>query len=588
LVLTPTSYQKLYATNEQAKTDYKAPIETLKTVCTNKTLLFIGCSLDDAELLAQILQQQTTFADGTGPHFALVHQAEVQDIERKLNGTNIKLITFTDFGPALLELVEHSVSFWSVKTGSKPTTTKEKPPVVTKMALFTASPLDQPQEYPALMKALKKVPCEIDHFALNISNLNSLTGYDYLFIASKVIKNQLMIEDEYLSNVRISFEELEEEVSNEETKGLFIFVDKLPNSSVLTTFGLPTLMVRHDDKKLSKLEHQLFNKQNPDFFEQGFSSSSNKLVMDNLAQKTKSKINAHSTKLPSNLDAKTVQSFVGRIDDLEQIYRKLMALEDHPGILTIKGAGGMGKTTTVKKLTVALAQRGHFPDGIHFVDCEFIPDCQRFVYEVASAYNLEQAQDVRHHIQASHEDESRLIILDNLETVLQLDDVEAIKDFMAFICDYASVVTTSRELVQVEGETFYEMRQLTGDEAVKLFIANTGFKVNEKESALLRVDILENLLDNNPLAITLVTGNMPPGKKLDILKKDMEDFKRLSNSNKQQKKETKKPSIITDKVIKVLANKSTFNYLLAKALSNLRNRNSNLALERFSAQQGNF
>lgn len=634
LILTPSSYQQLYATNEGAKSFYQAALKTLETVSINNSLLFIGCSLDDAELLAQIYQQQALFADNIGPHFALVHQDEENEIKNKLNGTNIKLITFEAFGQPLLNLVNGLADYRLVNTTKLPDAAvkaiEEKSTHVVKIALLTANPLDQPQEYPMLIKGLKKVICEIDHFALTINNLNQLSGYDYLFVASTVVKNHLVIENEYLSTQRISFTELAEQIGNEDTKGLFVFVDQLPDNKVLAEVDLPILINRFDNKKqLDSLAFQLFNKQNLAYFNEAcfnevLLANEDKFKLCKLNQKPKTKNNIHSqsTSLPSNLDAKTVRNFVGREDDLEHICRKLLALEELPGILTIKGAGGMGKTTIVKKLTVALAERGYFADGISFIDCEFIPDSQRFVYEVAATFDIEQAKNVEQHIQDFHQDESRLIILDNLETLLQLDDVEEIKTFIAFICEYASVVVTSREILQIEGESCCEMRQLSGDEAVALFKTNTDCKVDENEARLLRHDILESLLDNNPLAITLITNNMLKGKKLAVLKYeletdlfakisddeleifdgqsdlniarkksiygsilysyqqltlqqqkafeflslfpdgiDMESFKLFSQVKKQQdkmqqKKSASKPSMVTDKVLIALANKS--------------------------------
>jgi predicted ATPase len=113
----------------------------------------------------------------------------------------------------------------------------------------------------------------------------------------------------------------------------------------------------------------------------------------------------------------------------------LLSLEDESGILTIKGSGGIGKTTTVKKLTVALSQRGYFAGGITFVDCEFIADYERFKYDVASAFHLELAQEFEQDLQAHYDGESRLIILDNTETLQHLDDIEKIKALIAFVCD---------------------------------------------------------------------------------------------------------------------------------------------------------
>jgi len=103
LILTPHGYQKLYATGTDTEAHYKTALETLRTISRNKSLLFIGCSLDDAELLSEIHKEQTLFAENTGPHYALVHKNEEAKIKTKLNGTNIKLIPFEGFGEPLVD-----------------------------------------------------------------------------------------------------------------------------------------------------------------------------------------------------------------------------------------------------------------------------------------------------------------------------------------------------------------------------------------------------------------------------------------------------------------------------------------------------
>jgi hypothetical protein len=77
------------------------------------------------------------------------------------------------------------------------------------------------------------------------------------------------------------------------------------------------------------------------------------------------------------------------------------------------------------------------------------------------------------------------------------------------------------------------MRQFTTDEAFELFTAGIEErKIAAEEVALLRQDILENLLDNNPLAIKLITGNMPKGKSLRALKEELETdlFSKISET----------------------------------------------------------
>ena len=114
LILTPDSYDKLYSTTANAKASYDAALETLKIVSSNRSLLFIGCSLDDAELLSLIHIQQKIFAGNTGPHYALVRKENYDEIEAKLNGTNIQLITFEDFGAPLINLINEISQYRAV------------------------------------------------------------------------------------------------------------------------------------------------------------------------------------------------------------------------------------------------------------------------------------------------------------------------------------------------------------------------------------------------------------------------------------------------------------------------------------------
>lgn len=694
LILTPKGYQNLYATSADTEARYKAALETLRTVSRNKNLLFIGCSLDDAELLSEIHHEQILFAENTGPHYALVHKDEEARIKAKLNGAHIKLIAFEDFGDPLVKLIEDLADHAPQQSAPIIEAQSLPEPAIKhkKIALLSANPLDQAQDdleksrYADLLKEFKKIPCSIYHFCLSIENLNNLHDYDYTLILSKTIKNKLLIENEYLCSQNMSFTELEYQIGNESMSGIFIFVDQLPNQTSTSALRLPTLILPKLEKnELAGLVFHLFKKNNLKHFNNAQLRNFESFSLSPLIEKTNHYFHQQKTALPDNIDPKTVRNFIGRTNDLEQICRKLLSLEDQSGILTIKGSGGIGKTTIIKKLTVALAERGYFAGGINFVDGEFITDCRQFINKVASAFNLEQAEDAQQHLREHHDHQSRLIIIDNLETLLYLDDTLQIKAFLSFICDYATLVVTSREILQIEGEVVYEMRQFTTDEAFELFTSDIEQrKIAADEVALLRQDILENLLDNNPLAIKLITGNMPKGKSLHALKEELETnlfnkvnqtelelfddksdlninrkksiyasilysynhlteeekiafevlslfpdgigleiFKRLSIEQKKSSMPHK--SMITDKIIKSLENKSMlennssqiklqsivgkfaevqlhqrdnlthyyqnafeYNLSLAESLIKHRKENNNHALKIFNSQQGNF
>lgn len=545
LIFTFESYDKLYAETDK---NYQAALEVFRGLCRDQRLIFVGCSLDDAELLHEMAEQHKLFDGNTGPHYALVCQDKYSVIKQKIAGLPLELLTFESFGDPLVELINTIVKHvpQQQKTGQVKNCQQADQTLQQgvnegnkKIALLSANPLDEEQQYPGLLKEFKKIACTIDQFSLSNENLNNLQGYDYLLILSRVIKNKLLIEDDNLCSRRISFEELEEKIGNELTSGVFVFVDQLPETTFTEGLRLPTLILPTLEKKqLESLAFQLFRKNNLEYFSNCLVLNRAAFALSPLAEKIKggNNIQRYMTALPDNIDPKTVHNFIGRTGDLEQICRRIISLKEEGGVLTVKGSGGIGKTTTVKKIAVALAERGYFEGGIYFVDGEPITDSQQFKYKVAAAFNLEQAEDLKQHLRDHHDQQSRLIIIDNFETLLYLDDHQEIKNLLSVICDYGTIVITSRERLQVEGEIVYEMRQLTTDEAVELFIAGLDQRdISANETDFLRQEIIENLLDNNPLAIKLITGNMPKGKSLITLKDELETdlFSKISDNDLQ-------------------------------------------------------
>lgn len=391
-----------------------------------------------------------------------------------------------------------------------------------KIALLSASPLDNEQNWKSHFDELSKISCPIDQFSLSIDNLNQLHGYGYVFICSKVIKNKLLIENKYLCSDRISFQELEDNIGNEETAGIFLFVDQLPEEKFTAELKRPTFILPVEDKKhLHDILFKLFKKNHLNCCDNSRILNSAAFSLCQLDGKSGIQPGKTKTKLPERIDSQELKNFIGRRDDLEQICRKLIELEQG-GVLTVKGAGGIGKTHTVKKIAAALAERGLFSGGIHFVDCEPITDNRQFQFKAAAVFGLEQAEELWQHLHNHHDGQERLIIFDNFETLLHLDDAETIKTILSKVADYAKVVVTSREWLELEGETDWLIRPMTTDEAADLFTSR--FPVQEKkEIELLRQEILGPLLNNNPLAIKIITKNLPKGKSLAKLKEELEN-----------------------------------------------------------------
>jgi hypothetical protein len=542
LILTPDSYAKLYPTSNNTKKEYESALEALKDVIRHRNLLFIGCSLEDAELLAEIHKQQTLFAGNTGPHYALVRKANEIEIEAKLKGTNIQVLTYEDFGQPLLAYLAKLASYVGKKSvieSIDSTEQVENSAVINnthltfqpKAVFLTAKPLGSNEDYSTVKKELQKLPY-IDEFEFSIERLQSLTDYEYIFIATNVVKNKLVIEDEHLCFDKITFSELNENF-HEAVKGVYLFVDELPTEESLSAVTFPLMILpREENQKISPLlknfVFQLFKKNSLAFFEQGSRiCNGSKFVLGIFDGADKNVFYNHIvTQLPRVIDKTKVKQFIGRKEDLTYLSQKISNLDQDNGFITIKGSGGLGKTTLIKKLAVEFALRGRYQGGIEFVDCEPINSYTKFKHNIAKVFNLEQAIDLEKHLQEYADHQPRLIILDNFEPLLHVPETEQIKNLLSFMAEFASIVITSREYLQLDGELEYTLRQMTLDEAFELFATSKKLKkrrMTDKEIQFVRDDIIDGLLAKNPLAIRIITDTMPLGKKFKTLKYELEN-----------------------------------------------------------------
>jgi hypothetical protein len=344
---------------------------------------------------------------------------------------------------------------------------------------------------------------------------------------SSVQRGKVLIEDEWLGAQRIEIDELIESIDNTNIKALFIFLDSLELDSKalgnVEGMNIPVLL----SPKLTKSQYislgfKLFKRNDLKISDNSLAFNVSKFSLENTDD-----ISAevrYKTLLPDSIDPRSLKSFVGRIEDLKSLCKRIIENRDSGDVLTIKGAGGIGKTMLVKKAAVEMANRGLFSDGIYFIDCEFIKDSAAFQQQVGRVFDLHQADDFRSKMKEHGKREDRLVILDNAETLLALEDEKPFTELVNFLSDYCTVVVTSRELLRLENEIISELRQLTTDEAVELFIRELSLTdLNQKDLLFLRERIVEDLLDNNPLAIKLVTKSTPKGKNLRVLHDELEN-----------------------------------------------------------------
>lgn len=162
-------------------------------------------------------------------------------------------------------------------------------------------------------------------------------------------------------------------------------------------------------------------------------------------------------------------------------------------LVSIVGAGGLGKSTTA--LAVAAAVARHFPDGVVCLDLAGLAD------ECALAAALAQA------LGHAGSTRSPVALLGARRVLLVLDNCGHLPDPTALLaervldeCAQTHVLVTSREALCVRGEWVHRLAPLA-DAALDLFVARAGGGVPESAARALC-----ERLDGNPLAIALAAA----------------------------------------------------------------------------------
>lgn len=368
---------------------------------------------------------------------------------------------------------------------------------IKKICIYTASPLNTSIELNLgiIFNQFKKFNIEIHHKILNEDSLLEHYEFDLCLIFTKTNNDKIIIEDEYFMQKSITLSDLSELI--EYDKVILVLDKNIDNNSF-------KIEVVENDTQIKRL-------------------LASKIHKELKLEKGNCKFFRLSTELPELIDIKNFNEFVGRCTDIENLVKKISNLRNENKILTIKGSGGIGKTTLVSKVVSEFSFRGKFKDGIKFIQCEFIKDYEDFEHKISMAFDMTNALNFKSQLkeQINQEDEDRLIILDNVETILHLENTAEIKEFIKFISDFSTIVITSREKLNEEFEFVYELRELITDEAEELFIKY--YEIKKYDSKFLRIEILENMLNNNPLAIKLVTSNLPKNKNLQNLKAELDN-----------------------------------------------------------------
>jgi predicted ATPase/class 3 adenylate cyclase len=221
---------------------------------------------------------------------------------------------------------------------------------------------------------------------------------------------------------------------------------------------------------------------------------------------------------PNNLTTQLTR-FIGRERELEET----KALLRNARLLTISGAGGLGKTRLSIELAASVSEV--FNAGVWFVELAGLSDGSLVPHTVATVVGVrESPQEPIEATLSRHLGQLRaLIVMDNCEHLVE--GCARLIQVLLQRCPILTVLATSREVLDVPGEVMWRLSPLAlpeaersdavddllRSEAVALFVdratlADPSFRLDQKNAA--RVAEICSRLDGIPLALELAAARI--------------------------------------------------------------------------------
>ncbi|RYE27067.1 MAG: hypothetical protein EOP45_02375 [Sphingobacteriaceae bacterium] len=506
-------YEKLYSGDSAA-------IFKIRELFINNTILFIGFSFADP-FVNQIFSAMDSLFEGNHTHYILTTTPDKFSSLKYIRPIELQNYSqLEEFIDLCLPFTENPIEpKIEIKQSNTHSLTDNNLP---KIIILYPACIDLPElkQSKTLLTCFESLEAEIYKGFLNMKTLQDLEDFSIVFIITSSYKGKVYIEGEDLKSQLISIEDLISAIPNDAMPKVVITDSSIDVSNIDNTACISTFK----NEVLNKFIYKILKNNEDKFIHENVELGNFK--NETRYVKSKSSIQAlYKGVNKVNFSAKSTDDLVGRIEEQAIITRKLISIAETKKILTIKGAGGTGKTSLIKKSSHALYSRGYFTDGVVFTSCEQIKTFKEFEEVLTNAFKLNNISDFEFFLNENSYRLNLLIILDNFETVTSLGDKSQLGEIyklLDFVTDFASIAITSREVMDQDFEEVYTLSSMITDDAVILFKQNYG-DIIESELNILRHDILENILNNNPLAIKIVTRSSIKQKSIVYIKEQLQD-----------------------------------------------------------------
>ena len=500
-------YEKLYSSNNN-----EAAPEKLKSLFANSTFLFVGFGFNDPDIDLIFDKMDKTFGS-LNKHFILT--PDVQKFEKYTFLEAIKIEDYNLLEDKIDELLAIKSTNCIVESKIQSSAINSDKVYRKKITILYPEILNQnfASDYKNTISLFEEIDADLFVGSLNLKTLQLVDDSDLLIIISNVYKEKIYIEEDNLKSNLLDLEEILDNLPNYKIPVLILTNEKLNKTEV--PYSIINIY-NYKNQTIKRFLHKITKDKSFYFSEESISSNSKSWFIE-LEKGKASQNNFYGNNRNLEIGKKSLTNIIGRIEEQSNLISRFLMINNSNKILNIKASGGLGKTTLVKKTAYELYNRGYYKNGVNFKSCENVKNFEDLEDLIIEGFNLTEIINFREYLVENYSNNKidLLLILDNFETVvnnLSSQDILKVIELLEFVSDYSNIVITSREIISnKEFEEIFNLTPLTTDDALSLFKAYYGKNKNytAEEIKILREEILEDQLANNPLAIKLVTTSRP-------------------------------------------------------------------------------